>query len=58
MLEENYPLVFWDYCADRRSLITNMTAKNLFQLQGQTPHFATFGEEGDIYNICQFGWYE
>ena len=35
-----------------------MTAKDLFQLQGQTPHFATFGEEGDISNICQFGWYE
>ena len=35
-----------------------MTSKELFQLQGQTPHFATFGEEGDISNICQFGWYE
>ena len=35
-----------------------MTAKDVFQLQGQTPHFATFGEEGDISNICQFGWYE
>ena len=57
-LQENPPLVFWDYCAERRAAITNMTAKNLFQLQGQTPHFATFGEEGDISNICQFGWYE
>ena len=35
-----------------------MTAKDLFKLQGQTPHFSTFGEEGDISNICQFGWYE
>ena len=35
-----------------------MTANDLFQLQGQTPHCATFGEEGDISNICQFGWYE
>ena len=35
-----------------------MTAKYLFQLQGQTPHFATFGGEGDISNICKFGWYE
>ena len=55
MLEENSPLVFWDYCAERRALITNMTAKDLFQLRGQTLHFATFGEEGDISNICQFG---
>ena len=22
-----------------------------------TPHEATFGEHGDIYNICNFGWY-
>ena len=58
MLQENTPLVFWDYCAERRAAITNMTAKDLFQLQGQTPHFAKFGEEGDISNICQFGWYE
>ena len=56
--EQHSPLVFWDYCAERRANILNMTAKNLFQLQGQTPHFATFGEEGDISNICQFGWYE
>ena len=58
MLDTNSPLIFWDYCAERRAMITNMTAKNLFQLQGETPHFATFGEEGDISNICQFGWYE
>ena len=35
-----------------------MTAKYLFQLRGKTPHFVTFGEEGDISNICQFGWFE
>ena len=35
-----------------------MTAKDSFQLQGQTPYFSTFGEEGDISKICQFGWYE
>ena len=58
MRDQNSPLIFWDYCAERRALITNMTAKNMFQLQGQTPHFATFGEQGDISNICQFGWYE
>ena len=58
MLQENSPLVFWYYCAERRASITNIMAKDLFQLQGQTPHFATFGEEGDISNICQFGWYE
>ena len=58
MLDENSPLVFWYYCAERRALITNITAKDMFQLRGQTSHYATFGEEGDISNICQFGWYE
>ena len=58
MLDDNSHIVFWDYCDERRALITNMTAKNMFQLRGQTPHFATFGEEGDISNICQFGWFE
>eukprot|EP00957_Ditylum_brightwellii_P180440 13745142-Ditylum_brightwellii.AAC.1 len=47
--------VLWDYCVKRRALITNMTAKHIFQLQGQNPHFATFVEESDISNICQFG---
>ena len=58
MLQENSPLVFWDYCAERRAAITNMTTKKLFQLKEQTPHFTKFGEEGDISKICQFGWYE
>ena len=31
---------------------------DIFQLRGNTPHFATFREEGDILNICQFGCYE
>ena len=58
IIQENYPLLFWDNCAERRASVTNMTAKDLFQLQGQTPHFATFGEAGGISNICQFEWYE
>ena len=58
MLESNSPLIFWDYCAKRRAVITNMTAKDLVNLRGQTPQFATFGKEGDISNICQLRWYE
>ena len=53
------PLVFWDYCVEeRRARINNLTAKNLFQLEGQTPHFTVTGEEGDISNLCQFDWYQ
>ena len=27
MLDEDYPLIFWDHCVERRGLITNMTAE-------------------------------
>jgi hypothetical protein len=52
------PLVLWDYCAERRSIIFCLTARNLFQLQGTKPYSATFGEEGDISNLCRFDWYD
>lgn len=56
--ESNSPLVLWDFCAERRARIHNLTARDLFQLQGQNPHSATLGEEGDISNLCQFDWYD
>ena len=50
--------MFWDDCVERRAAIPNMTAKKLFQLQGHNSHMSTFREQGDIFNIFQFGWYE
>ena len=47
-------LMLWDYCAERRAMILCLTAHNLFQLQGKTPHTAPFGEKGDISTLCQF----
>ena len=38
MRETHYPMKLWCYCAERRVAISNRTAKNIFQLQGQTPH--------------------
>ena len=32
MKESDSPLVFWDYCAERRAHIHNLTTKGLFQL--------------------------
>jgi len=58
MKEAGSPLVLWDYCAELRAKQFNVTAKNLFQLQGQTPHFLTLGQQPDISNICQFKWWE
>ena len=58
MHETNSPLCFWDYCVERRARINNLTAKNAFKLHGSTPHTVTTGDEGDISNLCQYGWYE
>ena len=52
------PLVLWDYAAERRAMILSLTARDLFKLQGSNLYTTTFGEEGNIYNICQFAWYE
>ena len=56
--ELNSSLKLWDYCAERRAIIHNLTRRNLFQLNGYTPYVATFGQQGDMSNVCQFGWYE
>ena len=54
----NSPICLWDYCAERRVRIHNVTPKNLFQLQGMNPITATLGLHPDISNICQFSWYQ
>ena len=52
------PLVLWDYCAQRRALIHNLTPRNLFQLEKASPYQVQFGVQGDISNLCQFDWYD
>ena len=58
MRESNSPLCLWDYCVERRARINNLTAKNVFKLHGSTPHTVTTGDEGNISNLCRYGWYE
>ena len=52
------PMVLWDYAIERRAAIHNLIPRPLFQNNGLTPHSATFGSQGDISNLCNFGWYE
>jgi hypothetical protein len=56
--KSNSPMNLWDYCAERRARIHNVTPCNLFQLNGTNPTTATFGSHPDISNICQFNWYD
>ena len=58
MKDSDSPLKFWDYCAERRVLIINLTSKNLFQLNGANTNLKIVGETGDISNLCQLGWFE
>ena len=58
MKEANCLIPLWDYCIERRVRISNMTAKNRFNLQGTNAHTQLFSEEGDISNLCNYGWYE
>jgi hypothetical protein len=58
MKDQDAPMVFWDYCIERRARIHNLTAKANIKLHGSNPYPLTVGEEGDISNLCQFGWYE
>ena len=58
MLATNSPLSLWDYCVERRARVNNMTAGNLFQLEGRNPHYHVYKEEGDISHLCNFEWYE
>jgi hypothetical protein len=48
----------WDYAIERHALIHNLIPRPLFQNNGLTPHSATFGNQGDISNLCNFGWYK
>ena len=56
--ESDCPMRLWDYCAERIEKVNNATAKDLFQLEGQTAHYHVTGQLPDISNISQFGWYE
>ena len=56
--KSNCPMVLWDYCAQRRALIHNLTPRNLFQLEKCTPYQMQYGVQGDISNLCHFDWYD
>ena len=55
--ESHCPIVLWDYCAQYCALIHNLTPRSLFAMNKQTPHEYQFGIQGDMSNLCNFGWY-
>ena len=51
-------MVLWDCSIEHSSIFHNVVHRPLFQDQDKTPHEFTFGNQSDIYNVCNFGWYE
>ena len=51
MKDVNCSPMFWDYCMEWVARVNNLTAKNLYQLRGQT------GEEGDMSVLGDFTFY-
>ena len=58
LAESNTSLVLLDYCVDRKDRINNLTAGNLFQLDGTNPHLTIHDIGGDISNLCNYKLYE
>ena len=58
MRESNSPMVLWDYAIEQRAPNNNLVPHPLFHNNSQTPHAVTYGSQGDISNLCNFGWYE
>lgn len=58
LAKSNAPLVLWYYCVERRAIINNLTARNVFQLDVTNPHLTIHDTEGDILNIRNYRFYE
>ena len=58
LLNSDSPMILWDYCAQRRALIHNLTPRDLFQTEKQSPYEYQYGVQGDISNLCAFAWYD
>ena len=44
MTKRNSSIKFWDYCEELCASVHNMTSRNMFKLQGLTPHTTLTGE--------------
>ena len=54
IIDTNNPIPLWDYYVERRARINNLTARNLFSLHGQNPHFTVTENKKDISNLCRY----
>ena len=52
MKASNCPIVFWDYCAERRARIQNLTVSKMIQNSGHNPNLETLGDADHHCNVA------
>ena len=58
LLESSIILVVWDYCAEWRARIHNLTARDKFDMSDMNPFIRVTGDVADILNICVHKFYD
>ena len=58
MTTSSSPLVFWCYVLERRMKIINACPRDNFLLQGECQYTRMTGQSYDIFNFCEFEWFE
>ena len=56
--ESYFTLSFWDYFVEKHARMNNMTAQIFFKLCGLNAHTSLTVDQDDIYNLCEYGWYD
>ena len=58
LLESNASLVVWDYCAEWRAKVHNLTARDKFDMSDMNPFTRVTGDVADISNMCVHKFYD
>ena len=51
-------MVLWCYAAERRGKILASTSRNIYSLGGQVPATVLKGQQTDISELAETGWYD
>ena len=58
LLESNAPSVVWDYCAEWKARVHNLTARDKFDMSDMNPFSQVTGDVADILNMCVHKFYD
>ena len=58
MVSTKSPKVLWDHCLELEAYIRSATCHSNFELSGQVPETAMYGETFDISLLAGYGWYD